>query len=671
MPRKHKAIYRTNKLKGRANISGIVREHSRTINCANADSSLKHLNDVLYGSTNHQADVDKLLNKVTAKTRKDAVLAFDFVLSASPEFFEENPVGSRKYEQWIQQSMKFLESQYGKNRIAYAVVHLDEKTPHIQGVIVPLDKKPDGSIGLNAKKFLDNGGRGNINGKLNKTQDAIGKYYAPLGIERGLKGSKATHKKIRTFYNELNELFPDIVKLTIEDVQQTVIGKFGNRNEEAQKVFDQLLAAAKTSKMRQLTAENFEEEVERLRAENAELAKQVKADVKVDNRKEIDKALRGLDLEIVASDLGLVKSQKDGYWRDPEEIFKIDIKGSKFFDFKADKGNSGAFDFVQHVNGVSFKDGRDYLASQYGFDEFQFDFATKDNRKNIDVHASKIEELKSKIDNHQQEINKEVLRINAIKNGIKANDIEQVKRYSRSNKSQIDDIKKNALQRFVPPPAVDSSWGKVRNYLVNIRKISSDFIDRLKSDGVLYSDKRNNAVWKYDEGAILHGTASRQGAKKFKGFAPGSSRKHEWCWSSSDNAKTAIICESPVDGISLVQLAGLNDVEIISTGGVSNEAPKRIQTKAFDNIIIAYDSDPAGQKAAYAMERKIRDVQKKASISYSPPSGVKDWNEVLQAKPGIEVIKQQLTKSSVLDNLSGKLDPSHHRSQSRRGGFSR
>lgn len=660
------AIYRTNKLKGRAALTGIINEHSRAIRCHNADSSLKHLNDVLYGTSNHKADVDNLLDKVTAKTRKDAVLAFDFVLTVSPEWFKKNPVGSKGYEQWIQQSMKFLEASYGKENIAYAVVHLDESTPHIQGVIVPLDKKPDGSIGLNCKKFLDNGGRGNINGKLNKTQDLIGKYYQPLGISRGVKGSKATHKRIRVFYNEMAKLFPKNMKsLTIEDVQQSVLDVFGNKNAEAQKVFDQLLAAANTSKMRKITADNFREELIRLREENTQLKNEISESKKPSNvnRKEIDNRIRGMNLETIASDLGLVKSQKDGYWRDAEEVFKLDIKDSKFYDFKASKGNTGAFDLVSHINGWSFADSRDFLTTQYGFEETQFDFATKTHRDNIDKNKTEIDELQAQINQKNEAIKLEEKRMLHINSAVKKDNLDAVKSYSYENKSKIENIAKQSLKRFVPPPAVSQTWEKVRNYLVSKRKLSSEFIEKMKNNGVLYSDRRNNIVWKYEEGAILHGTAARQGAKRFKGFAPGSSRKDAWTYSTSNAATTAIICESPIDGISLAQMAQLDEFEIISTGGVSNEPPKRLKEKSYNNILIAYDSDPAGQKAAYSLEREISKIQPKATLSVNLPDRFKDWNEALQADLPPRAVENLLEGSQVRGNLNGTLNTTIHKTQ--------
>ncbi|WP_265278070.1 plasmid recombination protein [Nostoc sp. KVJ3] len=50
--------------------------------------------------------------------------------------------------------------------------------------------------------FGGRGGQGRI--KLSKLQDSYAAALAPLGIERGVKGSKATHTKVKEYYQAVN-----------------------------------------------------------------------------------------------------------------------------------------------------------------------------------------------------------------------------------------------------------------------------------------------------------------------------------------------------------------------------------------------------------------------------------------------------------------------------------
>ena len=73
------------------------------------------------------------------KTRRDAVRAVEMVMSASPEWFASASTDDR--DEWVRRSMAYANKVVGKENVLQAVLHLDEETPHIHVLAVPLIEK--------------------------------------------------------------------------------------------------------------------------------------------------------------------------------------------------------------------------------------------------------------------------------------------------------------------------------------------------------------------------------------------------------------------------------------------------------------------------------------------------------------------------------------------------
>src|SRR5699024_8858644 len=65
----------------------------------------------------------------TRKTRKDAVLVNELLVTSDRDFFEQLDPGEQK--RFFEESYKLFSERYGKQNIAYATVHKDEQTPHM------------------------------------------------------------------------------------------------------------------------------------------------------------------------------------------------------------------------------------------------------------------------------------------------------------------------------------------------------------------------------------------------------------------------------------------------------------------------------------------------------------------------------------------------------------
>lgn len=88
-------------------------------------------------------------------------VACEFLLSASPEYFEGK--SRDEIEKWAKTSLDFITEKIGieEKNVLHAVVHMDEKTPHLHVVAVPLVEKYDGRrkqdvLAISRKHFIKN-----------------------------------------------------------------------------------------------------------------------------------------------------------------------------------------------------------------------------------------------------------------------------------------------------------------------------------------------------------------------------------------------------------------------------------------------------------------------------------------------------------------------------------
>lgn len=184
------AIMRCKKLTGMGNVAAALQHCYRDRETPNADQARTPDNEHLVNASTDQA-MGALRDRLPEKRRKDAVLAIEYVMTASPAWWEK----SEKMDEnrFIRQSMSWLGAKYGLENIVAATVHRDELTPHISAFVVPITS--DGR--LSAKEFIGN--------KATMTQDQtrFAQAVSGLGLERGIEGSRATHQRVRTFYADL------------------------------------------------------------------------------------------------------------------------------------------------------------------------------------------------------------------------------------------------------------------------------------------------------------------------------------------------------------------------------------------------------------------------------------------------------------------------------------
>ena len=123
----------------------------------------------------YRAEAERQIKEAGCRTRSDSVRVVEALITATPEFFQ----GKKKSEikAYFQEALTFIQQNQDPKTIISAVVHMDEKTPHMHLSFVPLT--PDGR--LSAKEIVGN------KKKLSRWQDKFWEHMVKKypDLERG------------------------------------------------------------------------------------------------------------------------------------------------------------------------------------------------------------------------------------------------------------------------------------------------------------------------------------------------------------------------------------------------------------------------------------------------------------------------------------------------------
>ena len=186
------AILRFAKYKG-PEISNIEAHNERTkeeyASNPDIDKSRSCLNfHLLEPEHKYRAEAERQIKDAGCRTRSDSVRLVEALVTATPEFFK----GKKKAEikAYFQEALDFIREHQDQKTIISAVVHMDEKSPHMHLCFVPLTE--DGR--LCAKEIVGN------KKKLTQWQD---KYWEHMvkkypDLERGESASETGRDHIPT-----------------------------------------------------------------------------------------------------------------------------------------------------------------------------------------------------------------------------------------------------------------------------------------------------------------------------------------------------------------------------------------------------------------------------------------------------------------------------------------
>ncbi|PSB33246.1 MobV family relaxase [Stenomitos frigidus] len=324
------SILRFGKLKTASQITASQSHCTRTRETPNADPASTPLNRQLLGRAEGLWEQVESLLQVAAskrKTRPDANLACEVLLSASPEWFRQGHDRQRdldpaQVERFATHATDFLNTAFGACCLS-AVLHLDEITPHIHAHVVPLHP---------VKGWLSweywFGGRE----KLQAWQDQFAECMAPLGLQRGIKGTIATHEHIQVFYGRLQRdlavpdlerefrLPPPVERESVHAYHQRASAVLTQTAQQVQETLATLVAhaqneafAARQAKETRLTLHALSDQVAQLERDY------VSAQVQVQTLSEQQKVAIAQEL-ITTTNLVLNLAQSN-YWKGRTYVF--------------------------------------------------------------------------------------------------------------------------------------------------------------------------------------------------------------------------------------------------------------------------------------------------------------------------------------------------------------
>ncbi len=282
------AILRFAKYKG-PEISHIESHNERTkekyASNPDIDTSRSHLNFHLVSpERKYRAEAEKQIAAAGCRTRSDSVRVVEALVTASPEFFK----GKKKAEikTYFTVALDFIQKHQSKDTIISAVVHMDEKTPHMHLCFVPLteDKR------LSAKEIVGN------KKKLTWWQDEfwkhmVGKYP---DLERGESASETgrTHIPPRLFKEavQLNRMKDQIMAILNDS------NPFNKKSkaEELETLLDKYVPGVEAMRTK---LKKYDKTYKELTAENAELEKELNSASResIQKKLEIQRKLSELD----------------------------------------------------------------------------------------------------------------------------------------------------------------------------------------------------------------------------------------------------------------------------------------------------------------------------------------------------------------------------------------
>lgn len=249
--------------KPKGNDSGTTAHIERTVSPANANPKRTHLNKEFIefpdGVDNRtQAIQHRIENAgIKRKISHNQVRALQIMLSGTSEDMRRIQ-NTGKLNEWCKDNVEWLQETFGKDNLVSAVLHMDEKTPHIHATVVPIvtgerrkikeAKKKDVEPNKKTyrKKSIDTvrlcADDVMTRENLERFQDTYAEKMQKYGLGRGIKGSEARHISTPQYYRDLyqqNEELKEDIEYLQEQKQEVYekVRDMYDRKDEAREKF--------------------------------------------------------------------------------------------------------------------------------------------------------------------------------------------------------------------------------------------------------------------------------------------------------------------------------------------------------------------------------------------------------------------------------------------------
>lgn len=254
--------------KAKGNDSGMSAHIERTVHPKNADASRSHLNKEMIaypeGIKNRTSAIQNRLDNANLKRKigTNQVRAIRIMLSGTHETMKEIEK-NKQLDNWCKDNLNWLKETFGEENLVSAVLHMDEKTPHIHATIIPIvtGERRKAKKDSNPQTYKKKNSNANrlcaddvmARNKLKHYQNTYAAAMAKYGLRRGIEGSEAKHISTSEYYRNLHE---QNQKLEQKKNQKQSELKTIEKNISSKKVIESFTNVLTGSKTKRLEKEN-------------------------------------------------------------------------------------------------------------------------------------------------------------------------------------------------------------------------------------------------------------------------------------------------------------------------------------------------------------------------------------------------------------------------------
>ncbi|WP_337039173.1 MobV family relaxase [Elizabethkingia anophelis] len=255
--------------KAKGNDAAMSAHIERTVHPKNADKTRTHLNKelILYpiGVKNRTSAIQYRINhgEIKRKIGINQVRAIRIMLSGTHETMKAVEKNGN-LNHWCEDNLNWLKETFGEDNLVSAVLHMDEKTPHIHATIVPIvngERRKAKKENNTAEKYKKKNPSTNrlcaddimARNKLKHYQNTYAIAMQKYGLRRGIEGSQSRHISTAEYYRDLhskNEL------LSQEHEKKQSELKELEKNISSKKVIENVANVLTGSKTKKLEQEN-------------------------------------------------------------------------------------------------------------------------------------------------------------------------------------------------------------------------------------------------------------------------------------------------------------------------------------------------------------------------------------------------------------------------------
>lgn len=224
------AIIRNEKYK-RGNLKGIYRHNERkntNYSNKNIDSERTHLNYHIKQPTfSYEKEFERVKSEYNLKGQIKEVsnIVCEYIITSSKDFFDD--IGEAETKRYFETAYKFVSSykNLGEQYILSSVVHLDEETPHMHLVFIPVvhtkDKKGQDIDKIACSEFWK------AKDSYRQLQNAFFEYMTCNGFDlnRGVTSDRehiavSTFKEVTGYNNIINTSITKATPIEVQDIKE-------------------------------------------------------------------------------------------------------------------------------------------------------------------------------------------------------------------------------------------------------------------------------------------------------------------------------------------------------------------------------------------------------------------------------------------------------------------